>query len=142
MVCQLAYVPEFISSTYGRIHTCKIKLNMLKKDEGSEKRVANIVRDTLLLTMATPNTLAKQRRRHPLKARCLHLTKKVLQLSKNSKRADFKFPRETARSLQFSRFFFEIWEREPAPARLNSDMTAIYGLDLFRPLSAAKCIGE
>ena len=41
--------------------------------------------------------------------------KKVLQLSKN-KGAGFKPPREAARSLQVSRFCFEIWEREAAPA--------------------------
>src|SRR5712691_8680652 len=33
-----------------------------------------------------------------------------------TKGAGFKPPREAARSLQFSRFFFEIWEREAAPA--------------------------
>lgn len=38
---------------------------MLKTDEGREKRTANIIRGTLLLRMATPDTLAKQRRRHP-----------------------------------------------------------------------------
>jgi hypothetical protein len=36
-------------------------------------------------------------------------------------------PREAARSLQVSRFCFEIWERESAPAELLPDMTAIYG---------------
>src|SRR5712692_8258459 len=33
-----------------------------------------------------------------------------------TKGAGFKPPREAARSLQFSRFCFEIWERESAPA--------------------------
>jgi hypothetical protein len=36
-----------------------------KTDEGREKRTANTLRGTLLLRMATPDTLAKQRRRHP-----------------------------------------------------------------------------
>jgi hypothetical protein len=54
------------------------------------------LRGTLLLRMATLETLAKQRRRHPLKAPCLHLisprelaaralAKKVLRLSKNKR---------------------------------------------------------
>jgi len=36
-----------------------------KSDEGREKRTANTLRGTLLLRMATLDTLAKQRRRHP-----------------------------------------------------------------------------
>lgn len=35
-----------------------------------------------------------------------------------TKGAGFKPPREAARSIQFSRFFLEIWERESAPAEL------------------------
>jgi hypothetical protein len=65
--------------------------------------------------MATSDTLAKQRRRHPLKAPCLHLAKRYFNCQK-TKGAGFKPPREAARSLQVSRFCFEIWEREAAPA--------------------------
>ena len=43
------------------------------------------------------------------------LTKRYFDCQK-TKGAGFKPPREAARSLQFSRFFFEIWERESAPA--------------------------
>src|SRR5258708_12318352 len=123
---------------------------MLKTDEGREKRTANTLRGTLLLRMAAPDTLAKQGRRHPEGSLPSSKdSKRIFAWSfftnryfdcQKTKRAGFKPPREAARSLQFSRFFFEIWERESAPAKLNSDMTAIYGLDLFRPLSAAKCI--
>src|SRR5712691_5977068 len=76
---------------------------------------ASTLRGTLLLRMATLDTLAKQRRRHPLKAPCLHLAKRYFNCQK-TKGAGFKPPREAARSLQVSRFFFEIWEREAAPA--------------------------
>ena len=65
--------------------------------------------------MATLGTLDKQRRCHPLKAPCLHLAKRYFNCQKTIG-AGFKPPREAARSLQFSRFFFEIWEREAAPA--------------------------
>src|ERR1700716_766191 len=41
--------------------------------KAESKRTANTLRGTLLLRMATLDTLAKQRRRHPLKAPCLHL---------------------------------------------------------------------
>ena len=84
-------------------------------DEGRENNAANTLRGTLLLRMATLGTLAKQRRRHPLKAPCLHLSQKVLRLSKN-KGAGFKPPREAARSFNSREFCFEIWERESAPA--------------------------
>jgi hypothetical protein len=37
--------------------------------------------------------------------------------------------------------FFEIWEREAAPAELMPDLAAIYGLRLSLPESAAEHIG-
>jgi hypothetical protein len=97
-----------------------------KTDEGRERRTANTLRGTLLLRMATPDTLAKQRRRHPegslpsskdstRKIAWSFFTNRYFDCQK-TKRAGFKPPREAARSLQFSRFFFEIWERESAPA--------------------------
>ena len=113
---------------YWRYH-CKIAIPRFlcyKKDEGREKRTANTLRGTLLLRMATPDTLAKQRRRHPegslpsskdstRKIAWSFFTNRYFDCQK-TKRAGFKPPREAARSLQFSRFFFEIWERESAPA--------------------------
>ena len=78
--------------------------------------------------MATLGTLAKERRCHPLKAPCLHLAKRYFNCQK-TKGAGFKPPREAARSLQVSRFCFEIWERESAPAdyclirRLSMDVS-------------------
>ena len=78
------------------------------------KRTANTLRGTLLLRMATLGTLAKQRRCHPLKAPCLHLAKRYFNCQK-TKGTGFKPPREAARSLQVSRFCFEIWEPESAP---------------------------
>src|SRR6266404_6885536 len=83
--------------------------------KAESKRTANTLRGTLLLTMATLGTLAKQRRGHLLKAPCLHLAKRYFNCQK-TKGAGFKPPREAARSLQVSRFCFEIWEREAAPA--------------------------
>jgi hypothetical protein len=61
-----------------------------------------------------------------LKAPCLHLAKRYFDCQKTKERA-FKPPREAARSKQFSRFFFEIWEREAAPAELMPDISGIYG---------------
>ena len=78
--------------------------------------------------MATLGTLDKRRRCHPLKAPCLHLAKRYFNCQK-TKGAGFKPPREAARSLQVSRFCFEIWERESAPAdyclirRLSMDVS-------------------
>src|SRR5260370_41787915 len=65
--------------------------------------------------MATLDTLAKQRRHHPLKAPCLHLAKRYFNYQK-TKGAGFKPPREAARSFNSREFCFEIWEREAAPA--------------------------
>jgi hypothetical protein len=48
--------------------------------------------------MVTLDTLAKQRRRHPLKAPCLHLAKKGTSIVKKQKERGFKPPREAARS--------------------------------------------
>jgi hypothetical protein len=62
-----------------------------------------------------------------LKAPCLHLSQKGTSIVKKQKERAFKPPREAARSLQFSRFFFEIWEREAAPAELMPDISGIYG---------------
>jgi hypothetical protein len=55
------------------------------------------------------------------------ISQDVFRLSKND-RAGLKPPREAARSIQVSRFFVEIWERESAPAELSPDIPAIdYG---------------
>src|SRR6266852_1102641 len=83
--------------------------------KAERKKAANTLRGTLLLRMATLGTLNKQRRCHPLMAPCLHLAKRYFNCQK-TKGAGFKPPREAARSLQVSRFCFEIWERESAPA--------------------------
>src|SRR5712664_684937 len=65
--------------------------------------------------MATLDTLARQRRCHPLKAPCLHLAKRYFDCQK-TKGAGFRPPREAARSFNSREFCFEIWERESAPA--------------------------
>jgi len=49
------------------------------------------------------------------KAPCLHLSQKRYFDCQKTKGAGFKPPREAARSY-YSRDFFEIWERESAPA--------------------------
>ena len=79
--------------------------------------------------MATLDTLAKQQRRHPLKAPCLHLAKRYFNCQK-TKGAGFKPPREAARSLQVSRFCFEILGAGGRSRELLPDVTAIYGLRL------------
>jgi len=126
---------------------------------------ASTLRGTLLLRMATLGTLAKQRRCHPLKAPCLHLApqagcplppqrrcaagdpawgprslaKRYFNCQK-TKGAGFKPPREAARSLQFSRFFFWDLGAGGRSRWLLPDVTAIYGRLLSE--SAAKNIGR
>jgi hypothetical protein len=83
--------------------------------------------------MANSRTLAKHRVHHPARERaeapCLHpaktyLAKRYFDCQK-TKRAGFELPREATRSIQFSRFFLEIWEREAAPAELLLSEPAI-----------------
>jgi len=50
------------------------------------------LRGTLLLRMATPDTLAKQRRRHPVEGSLPSSLQKVLRLSKNNKERAFSLP--------------------------------------------------
>ena len=87
---------------------------------------ASTLRGTLLLRMATPDTLAKQRHRHPegslpsskdstRKIAWSFFTNRYFDCQK-TKRAGFKPPREAARSFNSRDFCFEIWERESAPA--------------------------
>jgi len=103
------------------------RIHYAKKQMKAE-RWANedTLRGTLLLRMATLGTLAKERRRHPegslpsskdsTQSSRGVFRKKGTSIVKKQKERDFKPPREAARSLQFSRFFLEIWEREAAPA--------------------------
>src|ERR687897_3080055 len=74
------------------------------------------LRGTLLLRMATPDTLAKQRRRHPLKAPCLHLSQKGTSIIKKQKERAFSLPGKLPAPYKSRDFSFEIWERESAPA--------------------------
>src|SRR5438105_5957402 len=79
--------------------------------------------------MATLDTLAKQRRRHPAEGSLpSSLANRYFDCQK-TKRAGFKPPREAARSFNSRDFCFEIWEREAAPAdyclirRLSMDVS-------------------
>jgi len=107
----------------------------------AERDIApNTLRGTLLLRMATLDTLRKRPASSSVEGSLpSSLAKRYFDCQK-TKGAGFKPPREAARSLQFSRFFFEIWEREAAPAELMPDITAIYRRLLSE--SAAKCIGS
>ena len=49
------------------------------------------------------------------------VAQKGISTVKKLKRAGFKPPREAARSLNFSRFVGNFWERESAPAELKLD---------------------
>ena len=69
--------------------------------------------------MANSRTLAKHRARHPVEGSLPSSRKKGISIIKKLKERGLKPPREAARSLQVSRIFFEIWERESAPAELS-----------------------
>jgi hypothetical protein len=86
-----------------------------KQMKAESNKAANTLRGTLLLRTANSRTLAKHRAHHPLKAPAF-IPQKGISIIKKLKRAGLKPPREAARSLQVSRFFVEIWERESAPA--------------------------
>jgi hypothetical protein len=100
----------------------------VKKMMKAERNVAaDTLRGTLLLRMATLGTLAKQRRCHPegsLPSSMIPpglvsggiFSQKGISIVKKRMERGFKPPREAARSIQVSRFCFEIWERESAPA--------------------------
>src|SRR5713226_3249343 len=77
---------------------------------------ASTLRGTLLLRMATLDTLANGTASSSVEGSLpSSLANRYFDCQK-TKRAGFKPPREAARSLQVSRFCFEIWERESAPA--------------------------
>jgi len=102
-----------------QISPCKIsslRSICLKIDEGRENNAANTLRGTLLLRMATLDTLAKQRRRHPLKAPCLHLSQIGTSIVKKQKERALSLPGKLPAPYKSRDFAFEIWEREAAPA--------------------------
>ena len=101
-----------------------LKLTCVKKQMKAERNVSpNTLRGTLLLRTANSRTLAKHRVCHP-EGSLPSSRKKVFRLSKNNQSGP-KPPREAARSIQFSRFFLEIWERESAPAELLRAVPAL-----------------
>ncbi len=63
-----------------------------KIDEGREKRTANTLRGTLHLRMATLTRFANERRRHPLKAPCLHLSQIGTSIVKKLKERALSLP--------------------------------------------------
>ena len=94
----------------------KVQLICDKKQMKAERNNApNTLRGTLLLRTANSRTLAKHRVRHPVEGSLPSSRKRYFDYQK-TKGAGLKPPREAARSLQVSRFFVEIWERESAPA--------------------------
>ena len=76
---------------------------------------ANTLRGTLLPRMANPWTLAKHRIHHPSKGSLPSSRKKVFRLSKN-KRSGSKASEGSCPLLTSLAIYFEIWERESAPA--------------------------
>src|SRR6266851_4500380 len=99
--------------------------------KAESKRTANTLRGTLLLRMATLDTLAKQRRRHPLKAPCLHLSQIGTSIVKKLKERALSLPGKLPAPSILREFCFEIWERESAPAdyclirRLSMDVACL-----------------
>ncbi len=143
--------PDLQSGAFATQPRMQKEISCVKKQMKAERWAKeDTLRGTLLLRMATFGTLAKHRRCHPegsLPSSKDSTRKHAWSFSQiryfdcqKTKRAGFKPPREAARSKQFSRFFFEIWERESAPAELMPDITAIFGRLLSA--SAVKSIGE
>ena len=66
--------------------------------------------------MATLDTLAKQRHRHPLKAPCLHLSQIGTSIVKKQKERALSLPGKLPAPYKSRDFAFEIREREAAPA--------------------------
>ena len=83
--------------------------------KAESKRTANTLRGTLLLRMPTLDTLAKLRRRHPLKAPCLHLSQIGISIVKKLKERALSLPGKLPAPSILAKFCFEIWEREPLP---------------------------
>ena len=102
------------------------------------------LRGTLLLRMATLETLAKQRRRHPegslpsskdsTRSSRGVFRKKGTSIVKKQKERGFKPPREAARSLQFSIFLGDLGAGGRS-RELMPDVTAIYGRRLSESAS-------
>ena len=87
-----------------------------KQDEGRENNAANTLRGTLLLRMATLDTLRKRTASSSVEGSLpSSLAKRYFECQK-TKGAGFKPPREATRSFNSREFCFEIWERESAPA--------------------------
>ena len=94
--------------------------------KAESKRTANTLRGTLLLRMATLGTLAKQRRRHPegslpsskdsTQSSRGVFRKKGTSIVKKQKERALSLPGKLPAPNKSLELWFEIWERESAPA--------------------------
>src|SRR6266536_911466 len=76
---------------------------------------ANTLRGTLLLRMATLDTLANERRRHPLKAPCLHLSQKGTSIVKKLKERALSLPGKLPAPSILANFALRFGSGSPLP---------------------------
>ena len=94
---------------------------------------ASTLRGTLLLRMATLETLATRKASSSVEGSLpSSLAKRYFDCQKTKERA-FSLPGKLPAPSILREFCFEIWERESAPAELSPDISGIYGRLMTEP---------